>query len=95
MSIVPFLSRTSFDPEITDVLAAAFDLAWQRIEKSGSPLVTGDAAAATREALAHTIIAAAKSGIRDKNRLVETALARLTQSPPGSRTRPSGDGASA
>jgi hypothetical protein len=94
MSIVPFLSQTSFDPQITDILASAFDIAWQRIQNSGSPLVTGDAAAATRETLARTIIAVAQTGERDKNRLVESALSRLALDPSAAQTRPSGEEAS-
>jgi hypothetical protein len=81
MSIVSFLSETSFDPEITDILAAAFDVAWERLRNSGSPLAAVEAAAATRETLAKHIIAAAQRGERDQNRLVEGALAQLAFEP--------------
>jgi len=77
MAIVPFLSQSSFDPEMIEVLASAFDIAWERILGSGSPLAMGDAASATREALAKSIIAMAQRGERDKNRLVEGGLSSL------------------
>jgi hypothetical protein len=81
MSFVSFLAQSSFDPEMTDILASAFDVAWERVKSSGSPLAADEAAAATRESLARTIIAAAQAGERDKNRLVETALSNLTGDP--------------
>jgi hypothetical protein len=86
MPILSLLSKTSFDPEMTDILASAFDVAWQRLQNSGSPLAAEDAAVATREALAKTIIASAQSGERDKNRLVESALSRLVLEPSPRRT---------
>jgi hypothetical protein len=88
MSIVSLLSKTSFDPEITDILASAFDIAWQRIKTSGSPLAADEAAAATRESLAKNIISIAQAGERDKNRLVEGALSRLAPGPAGRRSYP-------
>jgi hypothetical protein len=87
MSIIPFLSTSSFDPEITNVLVAAFDHAWERIENSGSPLATGAAATATREKLAKHIIALAKAGERDEKRLIEGALALLAFDPARRRPR--------
>jgi hypothetical protein len=86
MSIVSLFSNTSFDPEITDILASAFDIAWDRIMTSGSPLAADEAAAATRESLAKNIIAIAETGERDKNRLVEEALSRLAPGPAGRRS---------
>jgi hypothetical protein len=91
MTILSFLSKTSFDPEMTDILASAFDVAWERIRNSGSPLAAEEAAAATRETLAKTIIAAAQAGERDKNRLVESALSRVALEPPPRRTAAPGD----
>jgi hypothetical protein len=92
MSIISFLSKTSFDPVITDILAAAFDTAWERIKNSGSPLAADDASAGTREALARNIIALAQTGVRDKNRLVEGALANIVLYPAGHRSGASGEG---
>jgi hypothetical protein len=81
MSILPFLARTSFDPDMTAVLTSAFDTAWSRVKSSGSTLAASDTAAATRELLAKTIIAAAQAGERNENRLVENALASLALDP--------------
>jgi hypothetical protein len=92
MSIISFLSKASFDPAITDILAAAFDTAWERIKQSGSPLAADDASAATRETLARNIIALAQAGVRDKNRLVEDALANIALYPAG-RGSAAADGA--
>jgi hypothetical protein len=83
MSIISFISQSSFDPEMTDILTSAFDTAWQRLKSSGNPLAADDAAAATRETLAKNIIAAAQAGERDQNRLVESALSRLALHPDG------------
>lgn len=85
MSIKSFFSTTSFGPETIEILASAFDTAWQRVENSGSPLALDDAAA-TRETLAKKIIAAAQAGERDKNRLVEQALSSLAPHPGGRKT---------
>jgi hypothetical protein len=77
MPIIELFSQASFDPETVEILASAFDIAWQRVVTSGSPVAT-EAATATRETLAKNIIAAAKAGERDKNLLVESALSGLT-----------------
>jgi hypothetical protein len=83
MSIIPFLAKSAFDPEMIEVLASAFDIAWQRVKDSGSPLASDEAAAMTRETMAKNIIAAARTGERDKNRLIESALLSLTVHPDG------------
>lgn len=82
MSTIPFLSQLPFDPEMTALLAAAFDSAWDRIARSGAALEAG-AAAMTRETLARHIIAVAQTGERDKDRLVEVALSRMASEPCG------------
>jgi hypothetical protein len=91
MPILALLSKTSFDPAITDILASAFDVAWERLQNSGSPLAAEESAAATRETLAKNIIAAAQTGERDKNRLVESALSRLAIEAPPRQAASSGD----
>jgi hypothetical protein len=67
---------------MTDILASAFDIAWQQVKSSGSPLATAEAASVTRETLARKIIATAQAGERDKNRLVESALSSLSPRTP-------------
>ena len=80
---VPFnslLGKTGFDPETTAVLASAFDLAWDTVKNSGSPLAADDQAVLTRELLAKRIIDKAQQGERDPKRLVDDALAHLARS---------------
>jgi hypothetical protein len=62
-------------------LAAAFDAAWETIQKSGSPLAGEAEATSTRERLAKRIIEMGKQGERDHERLVSDALANLTGTP--------------
>jgi hypothetical protein len=70
----------TFDPEMTSILGAALDAAWQTVLKSGSPLAAPERATATREYLAQIIIADAETGERDARRLTNNALARLATS---------------
>jgi hypothetical protein len=83
MSIIPFLPKSSFDPEMTDILTSAFDIAWERVKTSGSPLAADESAATTRESMAKHIIAMAQAGERDKNRLIERAVSQLARAPAG------------
>jgi len=77
MSIASLLAETAFDPDTVALLASAFDTAWNTVKKSGSPLAADDQAASTRELLAKRIIATAQKGERDRQRLVDDALAHL------------------
>jgi hypothetical protein len=78
MSIVPFLREDAFDPTVVATLAAAFDAAWETVQKSGSPLADEAQATTTRERLAKRIIEMGRQGERDHHRLVAGALAYLT-----------------
>ena len=78
MSIIPFLQGNSFDPEAVAILGAAFDAAWDALQKSGSPLVSDGHAMTARERLAKRIIEMGQKGTRDHQRLVEDAIAHLT-----------------
>jgi hypothetical protein len=78
VSIIPFLRDSSFDPEAVAILAAAFDAAWDALQKSGSPLASDAQAMTTRERLAKRIIEMGQKGTRDHQRLVEDAIAHLT-----------------
>ena len=64
----------AFGPEIISILEHALDGAWQRLEGKGH--LNGDAEAA-RTVLAKHIVDMAKKGERDRQRLIEGALARL------------------
>jgi hypothetical protein len=78
MSITPFLREGSFDPEAVAILGAAFDAAWDALQKSGSPLASDAQAVTTRERLAKRIVEMGQKGMRNHQRLVEDALAHLT-----------------
>ena len=80
MPIDALLANTAFDPPTLTLLASAFETAWDTIKKSGSPLAANDQAVSTREVLAKRIIEQGKQGERDRQRLVDDALAHLTGS---------------
>ena len=75
MSIIPLLRDNSFDPEAVAILGAAFDAAWDALQKSGNPLASD---VTTRERLAKRIIEMGQKGMRNHQRLVEDARAHLT-----------------
>jgi hypothetical protein len=77
MPIAQLLSQTAFDPDTVALLSSAFDTAWDTIKKSDSPLAADGQAASTRELLAKRVIATGRKGERDKQRLVDDALAHL------------------
>ena len=70
----------AFDPDTIRILTAAFDEAWQSLQKSGVGIEPDGQAEATRERLAMRIIEMAALGERDKRRLRDDALFHLTQS---------------
>ena len=72
------LENADFDPDTTTLLASAFDSAWETVKKSGSPLAADENAATTRDLLAKRIIKTGQQGERDRQRLVDDALAHLT-----------------
>ena len=65
---------TTFNPETLHILGSALDDAWQRLEVRGHLNGSGDA---IRTILAKHIIAMAEQGERDRQHLIEGALARL------------------
>jgi hypothetical protein len=69
-----------FDPDDIRILVAAFDKAWQAVLASGVIFDTKAKADLARAILAKNIIAAAKDGEFDQNRLSDGALLVLTQS---------------
>jgi hypothetical protein len=64
----------TFNPETLHILGSALDDAWQRLEVRVHLNGSGDA---IRTILAKHIIAMAEEGERDRQRLIEGALARL------------------
>jgi hypothetical protein len=82
VSIIPCLQKdSSFDPEAVAILGAAFDAAWDALQKSGSPLASDAHAMTTRERLAKRIIEMGQKGMRNHQRLVEDALAHRPGNP--------------
>ena len=74
MSIIPIGTNSSFDPEAIKMLAAAFDDAWEAVQRSGGTLSRPSYAGAIREILAKRIIEMAQRGQTDPQRLSEDAL---------------------
>lgn len=67
-------AQTAFDPEAVQMLAFALDVAWDRVQKSGSRFARPAYARATREVLAKRIIEAAQRGEKDKQKLAADAV---------------------
>ena len=80
MRMVALLSNAAFDSKDTDLLGAAFESAWEKLNTAGSALAEGSEVTLTRELLAKRIIELAKRGERDPDRLVESALDYLAKS---------------
>jgi hypothetical protein len=66
--------ETVFDPETIQLLAAAFDDAWDRIEKSGSRFARPAYSRATREIIAKRIIEMAQRGVKDPQALAADSV---------------------
>jgi hypothetical protein len=59
--IAPLLAQASFDPEVIEKLAAAYEDAWQKIEQSGSVFASPRYRRVAREIIAKRIIDMAQS----------------------------------
>jgi hypothetical protein len=68
-----------FDAEDMQILAAAFDKAWEAVQASAM-IYPNDKVELVRAILAKHIMAAAKDGERDHSRLRDGALRALAQS---------------
>ena len=68
-----------FDAEDMQILAAAFDKAWEAVQAS-AVIYPNDKVELVRAILAKHIMAAAKDGERDPSRLRDGALRALAQS---------------
>jgi hypothetical protein len=67
----------AFDPETISILIGALDDAWQAVEANNTAFRMDGHPEAARNALAKHIVDMAKQGERDRQRLIEGALARL------------------
>src|SRR6476661_10135346 len=72
--------REGFDDEIVDIFGSAFEAAWQSLQLSDSRLTHEPHIAYTRELLAKWILVLGEQGERDRDQLVEKALALLAES---------------
>ena len=77
MSILKLLGKYAFDIKTTMILASAFDAAWLSLQKSGGAVVSDPQISETRELLAKRIIEIAEHGERDRQRIVNDALAQF------------------
>ena len=66
--------KTVFDPEFIQVLASAFDDAWNRIEESGSRFARPGYSRAMREVMAKRIFEMAQQGVTDPQALAKDAV---------------------
>ena len=80
MAVMPLLPQSAFDPEIIEILVAAYEDAWQKIEQSGSAFASPRYRRAAREIVAKRIIEMAQRGEREPTRLADDAVAYLARS---------------
>lgn len=78
MPIRSLLERGGFSPEMTQILAKAFDKAWAEFQSTGHPLADADCAAATRALLAKRIIETAQTGEKRSDRLAVDGVEYLS-----------------
>jgi hypothetical protein len=76
-NVHPIARVRSFDPNTLQIMGIALDSAWYKLLVSGSALTASWRAEHTREALASQIVASAKLGERDVERLCDVALAHV------------------
>jgi hypothetical protein len=72
--VLKFFRETAFAPETIEILAAALDDAWQKLQQSNSPLTRPAYSRVMREIVAKRIIEKAQRGVRDRETLMEDAL---------------------
>jgi hypothetical protein len=67
VDILPFLKGTSFDPETTRVMGTAYDKARKMLHDKGQPFIV-------QEVIARNIIAVARAGERDPDKICAQVL---------------------
>jgi len=72
--VLKLFRETAFAPESIEVLAAALDEAWARLQQSGSKLTRPAYSRAMREVVAKRIMEMAQGGVQDREALVADAL---------------------
>ena len=66
--------ETAFDPETVQLLASAFEDAWDPFQKSGSQLARPGYCRPMREVVAKHIIEMAQQGVKDPHKLAEETI---------------------
>jgi len=79
-AIAPLLADTSFDPELIATLVAAYEAAWDKIEKSGSLFASPRYRRVAQEIIAKRIIDTAQLGEIRPLRLADDAVSYLSES---------------
>jgi hypothetical protein len=74
VEVLKFTRETAFTPENIQILAAALDQAWERLEQAGSRLTRPAYSRAMREVVAKRIMEMAQRGVQDREALVADAL---------------------
>ena len=69
-TIVPFLRDNSFDPEMTQIMGAAYDKARKMLHDRGQPAVV-------QEVIARRVIDIAQTGERDPDQICQRAMTAL------------------
>ena len=79
MSVITVFTNQPFGPEEIEILAAAFDDAWETIKRSGSTFASPGYAGGARYIVAKHIIELARA-IMDRHQLSADAVANLANS---------------
>jgi hypothetical protein len=82
LGFIKKFAKGVFDPEEVEVLTAAFDDAWARLEASRALFAEEAYAPAAREILAKRIIMAAQKGERNRQQLTDDAMRHLSRHAP-------------
>jgi hypothetical protein len=81
--IAPLLAQASFDPEVIEKLAAAYEDAWQKVEQSGSVFASPRYRRVAREIIAKRITDVAQNmaqhGEIEPRHLTDDAVRYLAQ----------------
>ena len=67
--VIKLIRETAFDPETIQVMAAALDETWEKLQVSGSRLARPAYSRAMREVVAKRILEMARDGVADREAL--------------------------
>jgi hypothetical protein len=72
--VIKLIPESAFGPETIQVMAAALDETWEKLQASGSRLARPAYSRAMREVVAKRIFEMARNGVEDREALVTNAL---------------------